>query len=109
MNNIVKIRVFSMWETCERTTYFVELTTNEGFTMTPSSHRTGSVYTNHEGLSIVEARDRALIDAHEWGDFLLLAVDPYIEAGITYEPTMTLDAYTTRRELAARRERLVAA
>lgn len=103
-HKIVRIRVFSTWETCERTTFFVELTTDEGMSMTPASYRTGSLYTNFEGLGLAEARDRALIDAHEWGDFLGVTVEPFVMEGVTIEPSMTMKTFTTRRELKARRE-----
>lgn len=102
MKKIVRIRVFKTWESCERTTFYVELTTDEGFTMTPRSWATGSIYTNHEGLSIEEARDRALTDANEWGDFLQITVEPYEEDGVIYTPSFPLELYTTRRELAER-------
>jgi hypothetical protein len=102
-NKIVAINVFSMWESCQRTTYYVRVTTDEGFTKEVESHRTGSVYTNFEGLTKEEARDRALIDANTWSDFLGIPVDPYVEDGITYEPSMEFETYTMRRELAARR------
>ncbi len=96
---IVRIRVTRMWETCQRTTFFVELTTDEGFTMTPCCHRTGSVYNDFEGLSVEEARDRALTEALEWGDFLCMEVEPYVEDGVTYEASFPLETYTTQREL----------
>lgn len=102
MQKIVKIRVFSMSESCNRTTFYVELTTDEGYTMTPCGHATGSDYTNGEGLSIEEARDRALIDAAEWGDFLQIEPEPFVVEGITYEPSMKLETYSTRRFLKAR-------
>ncbi len=99
---IVRIRVFSMYESCQRTTYFVELTTDEGFTMTPCSHRTGSVYTDFQGLSKEEARERAVIEAQEWADLLMLPMEPFEEDGVLVEPAFLMDTYTTRRELAAR-------
>lgn len=105
MNKIVKIRITRMWETCNRTTFYVELETDEGFTMTPSGHATGSDYTNGEGLSVEEARDRALIDAADWSDFLQIPVEPYVEEGVTYEPNMRFSRYTNRRVLAERGKR----
>jgi hypothetical protein len=101
--SIVRIRVFRMDESCERTTFFVELKTDEGFTMTPCCHRTGSVYTNGEGLSVEEARDRALTEALEWGDLLRMTVEPYAEDGVTYESSFPLETYTTQRAIAAER------
>lgn len=98
MNRIVEIKVLRMYESCQRTTYLVELTTDEGFTMTPEAFATGSLYTKFEGLSKKEARDRALTSAHDWADFLRLDVTPFVEDGITYEPEMKLETYTMRRE-----------
>ena len=100
---ITKVRVFSTYESCERTTFYVELTTEEGFTITPDSFRTGSVYTNHEGLSIDEARDRALMQAGMWCDLLKLLVEPYVEDGKVIEPSMALNIYETQRVLADRK------
>lgn len=102
MNSIDRIRITKMEESCQRTTFYVELTTSEGFTMTPNGHRTGSLYTNFEGLSYEEARDRALIDAANWGDFLQLPVEPFEDQGEIIEPSMTFETYETRRELANR-------
>lgn len=99
---ITRIRVLRMDESCERTTFLVELTTDEGFTMTPCSHATGSTYTKGVGLSVDEARDRALTEALEWGDLLRMPVDPYVVAGVTYESSMPMETYTTQRELSAR-------
>lgn len=103
MNNVVRVCVAKMWETCERTTFYVNLISDEGFTMTAAGHATGSIYTEGKGLSIEEARDRALIDAGRWADFLGLEVDPLVEDGVTYEPSMKMLPYTTQRVLAERR------
>lgn len=100
---ITKVQILKMWESCQRTTFYVELTTEEGFTITPDSFRTGSVYTNFEGLNIDEARDRALITADTWADLLKLQVEPYVEDGKTFEPSMTLRPYETERVLADRK------
>jgi len=103
MKNIKSISVSSAYETCERTSFYVQLTNDEGFTLTANSHRTGSVYTNGEGLSIEEALDRALIDAANWGDFLQIEVEPFIgKDGKAVEPSMTFDSYLMRREMKAR-------
>ena len=104
MRRVVKIAVTRMWESCQRTTYYVELTTDEGYSMTPDGFATGSVYTNFEGLSVEEARDRAITTAYDWGDFLELPVEPYIEDGVRHEPTLALNRYTTRRELKKRQK-----
>lgn len=103
-NKIVRVRVTSMWESCNRTTFYVELTTDEGFTMTPCGHATGSDYTNGEGLTIEEARDRAVTDAGTWGDFLRITPEPFMVDGAEIKPSVPLNFYTTRRELAKRRE-----
>ncbi len=104
MANIVSISVMKMYESCERTTFYVQLMNDEGFVMTAAGHQTGSIYTNGEGLSIEEARDRALIDAADWADFLQLEVDPFMDDdGIVLEPSMTFDKYSMRREIAARK------
>lgn len=97
---ITRIRVFSMWETCQRTTFYVELTTDEGFTMTPDSFRTGSIHTKFEGLSLEEARDRALCTARDWGDFLRIGVEPFIDdTGVTHETSFPMRTYETQRWL----------
>jgi hypothetical protein len=98
VKKIVSIRVTKSYESCERTTYWVELKTDEGLTMTPESFATGSIYTDYIGLSKDEARDRALMTAHEWGDFLDIEVTPYIEEGVAYEPSMKMETYTGQRE-----------
>lgn len=101
---ITSISVTRMWESCERTSYYVTLTNDEGFDMTPNCHQTGSVYNNHQGLSIDEARDRALIDAHNWSDFLGIPVRPYVENGETFEPSTKFNFYDNRRVLSGRKE-----
>lgn len=109
MHKVIEVRVWHLWESCERHTYYVQLVSDEGFTIDPMSYRTGSVYTNFEGLSRDEARDRALIDAADWADFFGLTPTPFVEkdeAGneVTYEPTMTFDKYTNRRLMGERRK-----
>jgi hypothetical protein len=104
MRRIVRVDVYRTYETCDRTTYYVRLTTDEGFTMDPESFASHCVYDDmagRKGLSVEEARDRALTTAHEWADFLQLEVTPYVEKGVTYEPLMTFDTYAMRREEAA--------
>lgn len=102
-HQIVAVRITRMYESCERTTYYVDLVSSEGFTNTVAAHATGSIYTDHVGLSVEEARDRALIDADTWADFFGLTPTPYAEEGVTYEPSMLMRRYETRRVLAARR------
>ena len=101
MANIVSISILKMYESCERTSFYVQLTSDEGFTMTAAGHQTGSVYTNGEGLSIEVARDRALIDAATWADFLQLEVEPFTDDnGNVVKPSMTLGQYRRRRKMA---------
>lgn len=102
-HHIVRIRVTSMWESCNRTTFYVELTTDEGFAMTPCGHATGSDYTEGRGLTIEEARDRAVTDAGTWGDFLRITPEPLIVDGVEIRPSVPLEFYTKRRALAERR------
>jgi hypothetical protein len=102
---ITKISLMMTWESCERTTYYIVLTNDEGFTLTPDAHRTGSIYTNHEGLTKEEARDRALIDAHNWSDFLQIPFTPYVEEDVVYEPSMTFNSFTMRREMQKRKQK----
>ncbi|MEG3175859.1 hypothetical protein U1872_06425 [Sphingomonas sp. RB3P16] len=90
---IVKIEVFSMYESCERTTFCVRAITDEGLTKEVDGHRTGSIYTNGEGLSVEEARDRALIDAATWGDFLGLKPEPFIVDDVVIEPSTHFKTY----------------
>lgn len=102
MHKVVEVRVYHMYESCERHTYAVQLVSDEGFSMDPMSYRTGSVYTNFEGLTRDEARDRALIDAADWGDFFGITPTPFVEDDVTYEPSMTFDKYTMRRQMGER-------
>lgn len=104
MTQIVEIVVKKMTESCERTTFYVNAYTDEGYSMTVASHQTGSIYTNHEGLSVEEARERALIDAADWGDFLLIEPTAYKEDGKIIEPSFTFDRFDTRRVLKERKE-----
>lgn len=101
-DTIVSVSVFWMHESCERTTFYVRVKTAEGFTKEVEAHRTGSVYTNGEGLSIEAARDRALIDAATWGDFLGITPDPFVFDGEVIEPSMRFQTYTYQRERAKR-------
>ena len=102
LHKVVGIRVVRLWESCDRTT-FVELVTDEGMTMTPQSFRTGSERPKIEGISVEEARDRALNTADTWGDFLGIVPEPFEHDGVVHEPHMTMRPYETRRILAARK------
>lgn len=99
MNKIVKISLIHMYESCVRHTFYVIAETDEGYTKSVSSHRTGSLHPFVEGLTLDEARDRALIDAADWGDFLQLEVTPFEMDYRIWEPSMRFDIYKTRREL----------
>lgn len=96
MSKIVKIHVSWMYETCNRFTFAVTLTNEEGLTLQPTSFRTGS---DHEkGLSIEEARDRALIEADTWGDFLEIEPTPFKdEDGKRVYPSISLSTYKFQR------------
>lgn len=101
MRHIVKVDVYRMTETCNRTTYFVRLTTDEGFTLDPEAHRSHCDYDDMNGttgLSIEKARDYALMTAASWADFLDIPVTPYYEDGVLYEPSMLFESYTMQRE-----------
>jgi len=104
MRNIVKVDVYRMHESCERTTFFVRLTSDEGFTKDVDSFASHCIYDDMNGtrgLPVAEARDRALTTAADWADFLDMPVTPYVEEGVTYEPLMTFECYTAQREEAA--------
>jgi len=110
MPNIVSIAIVKTWETCERTRYYVELTTDEGFSTTPCCHSTGSVHKTLDGqtkaipgLSIEEARSRALYDADDWSDLLGIPVDPFEDDGVIHTPKNPMRRFTTRRVLDERR------
>ena len=38
-------------------------------------------------------RDHALTDRADWADFLGIDIEPYVEDGVTYEPSLTFDRY----------------
>ena len=108
---ITEVSVVRMTESCERTTYYVRLTTDEGFTIEPSSHRTGHAYVEDgvrvevPGLSVEEARARTFYDAGDWADLLGIPVSPYEEDGEPKEPTMRpRQRFAMRRRLAERRD-----
>jgi hypothetical protein len=102
VSQIVRISVYYMYETCERHSYYVRATTDEDLHKDVDGHCTGSVYNNFEGIDREEARDRALMDALVWGDFLGITPDPYVEDGVTYEPSMNLSTYSYQRERRAK-------
>ena len=104
MHQIVRIYVSYLYESCERHNYHVMLENDEGFDFTSTGYKTGSVYNNFEGLTKEEARERALIDAADIGDFLGITPDPFVQDGETHEPTFKFERYTTRRELGERRK-----
>ena len=97
MHRIVKIYVLQLYESCERHTFYVVAATEDGMTKEVEGHQTGSIYNNHQGLSLEEARDRALIDAATWGEFLGIEPEPFIKDGVTYAPSMKFHFYDRRR------------
>ena len=106
-----RVSIVRMTESCERTTYYVRLTTDEGFTIEPNSHRTGHAYVEDgvrievPGLSVKEALARTFYDAGDWADILGLAVDPYEEDGEERDPTMRpRQRFAMQRRMAARRK-----
>lgn len=107
---IIRVAIVRMTESCERTTYYVRLVTDEGYTIEPNSHRTGHAYMEDgvrvevPGLSIEEARARTFYDAGDWADLLGLSVDPYEEDGVTHGPTMRpRRRFEMQRTMATRR------
>jgi len=101
---VVKVDVYRMTESCERTTYFVRLTSDEGLTKDADSFASHCIYDDMngtKGLPVEEARDRALTTAADWADFFKLEVTPFYEDGVLHEPLMTFDIYTAQREEAA--------
>lgn len=103
------IHIKRMTESCARTTYYVDIISDEGFVKTVEGHKTGHFFMQDgervevPGLSIEEARDRALIDANTWADFLGLTLEPYEEDGVVHSASMAFHTYTMRREMSARR------
>ena len=92
-HHFVSVSIICMTETCKRTTYYVRLTTDEGFTIEPVSYRTGHEYMEDgvlvvvPGITAPEALQAALYDAGDWSDILGLPVDPYEEEGEIILPT----------------------
>lgn len=104
MRHIMKVQVVRMDENCDRATFFVRTTTDEGFDMDVASFASHCVYDDLKGvkgLPVATARDRALTTAHVWADFLEIDVEPYVEDGVVYQPEMTFDTYAMRREEAS--------
>jgi len=108
MRKIVQILVVPMYESCERTTYYVRLVTDEGFHTEPCAHRTGSVHMEDgvrvvvPGLSLDEARQRALCDAGDWADLLEIPMDPYVEDGVEHKAFWDRNRFGMEREIAKR-------
>ncbi|MFZ3481970.1 hypothetical protein [Sphingomonas sp. 3-13AW] len=101
MRRITKVDVTRLTESCGRITYFVRLTTDEGFTLEPASFASHCVYDDldgRQGLPISEARDRALTMAAHWADFMQIEVTPFYEDGVLYEPELPLEIYAAQRE-----------
>jgi hypothetical protein len=107
---ITDVSVIRRTESCERTTYYVRLTTDEGFTIEPNSHRTGHAYVENgvrievPGLSVEEARARIFYDAGDWADLLGIPVSPYEEDGEPHGPTMRpRQRFAMQRRMAERK------
>ena len=45
-------------------------------------------------LSHFYNRDHALTDRADWADFLGIDIEPYVEDGVTYEPTMPFERFS---------------
>jgi hypothetical protein len=109
MRRIVQILVVRMYETCERTTFYVRLVTDEGFHTEPCAHRTGSAYMEDgvrvevPGLSLDDARQRALTDAGDWADLLQIPMDPYVEDGVEHKAVWDRNRFSMEREIVRRR------
>jgi hypothetical protein len=109
MRKIVQVSVVRMDESCERTTYFVRLTTDEGFHTEPCGHRTGSVHVVDgerivtPGLDIKEALQRALSDAGDWADLLEIEMTPYEEDGVVQKAAWNRNRFTMQRLFDKRR------
>lgn len=103
-NGIRSIRVLEMHESCERDSFYVLIYSSEDYDMTVACHQTGSIYTNGEGLSYEDARERALCDAADWGDFLKITPDEFRDKdGKVIKPDFEFQRYETRRVLAKRK------
>lgn len=109
MRKIVEVSVVRMDESCERTTYYVRLTTDEGFHTEPCAHRTGSVHMVEgervvtPGLPIEEAMQRALSDAGDWSDLLQIPMTPYVEKGVVQKAIWDRNRFTNMRRLDEKR------
>jgi hypothetical protein len=91
MKNITRVSITKMTESNQRTTYFVTLVNCLDQVITPAAFSTGTGAV--KGLSVKEARDRALIEAHEWAGFLGLTAEPFVEDGKEIKPTTVIGAY----------------
>lgn len=115
MRKIVEISIVRMDETCERTTYYVRLTTDEGFHTEPCAHRTGSVHMVDgervvtPGLAIEEALQRTLSDAGDWSDLLQIPMTPYIENGVVQKALWDRNRFTNERRMNVKRAARAAA
>lgn len=111
IRHVVSVSVVRMTESCRRTTYYVRLTTDEGFTIEPCSYHTGHEYMEDgrtvvvPGMDAAEALQLALHDAGDWSDLFRIPVTPYEEDGIVVEPSLRpRRRFENQRRLRARRQ-----
>ena len=88
----VSVYVSKLVESGPRYSFWVVIENSKGQTLTPQVFRAYS-YNGSSGLSIEEARDRALIEAHELAGFFGMKAEPFYDNGVLYEPTMVFDRY----------------
>lgn len=88
----VEVYVQRMTESGNRLSFWTTIKNAAGQEITPSVFRAYE-YNGFEGLSVEEARDRALIEASEWASFFGMKATPYYENDILFQPSMTLGCY----------------
>lgn len=109
MRKIVEISIYRTYESCERTRYYVRLTTDEGFHTDPCCHSTGHVeMVDGErvvvpGIPVEEALQRALSDAGDWADLLEIPMTPYVENGVVQKAVWNRNRFTIERQIDAKR------
>lgn len=100
---IADLRIEPRRESNERWTYWLNLVSDEGFSISLTSHQTGGTHNDFAGLTRDEARRNALIDAARWSDFLEFDMPAFVDKdGRTYEEPGALRPYRNRRMLKRR-------